>query len=164
MRRGTGKTTPAALAALLLFGLGACATDGADDGPAASPGARAPELLGALQHVRENPEDRSSTQAYCLLTVPHSEDDFPIDAFLAGLFDVPADESMRVFCDAIVEAVIAGELTDEDLTFLSEPPGAHGPEPLGVLLRKLMTARERLMSQQVERPDPGASRPATSAS
>lgn len=174
---GAGKATAAAVAALLLLGLGACTTTGgttgggagggAEEGPAASSNGRTSDLPGALQHVRENPEDRSSAQVYCLLTTPSSDDDFPTDVFLAGLFDVPAEESMRVFCDAIVEAAIARELTDDDLAFLGTPPGERGLEPLGALLRKLMTAHQRLKSRQAESPGaagPGASRPATSAS
>jgi len=150
-------------AAALVLGLSACTTSGDGDlQSGAASDSQPPGLLGALQHVRENPADRLPTVAYCNLTVSRRDGDVPMDAFLSGVFDVPGDKSLRVFCAALVEAVIANELTDDELTVFSRPRSERGLEPLGVLLRKLIVAHERLKNQQVKGPE--ASGPAVAPS
>lgn len=125
-------------------------------GCAATPdsGSRAPAsgLLGILEAVRENPEDRLAAQVACQLSLGQRSVAFSYRAFFAGFFAVPEENARTAFCAAIVESVIADELTRADLEAFSVPAEQRGRAPLGTLLRKLIDAHERLHSQEARIP------------
>jgi hypothetical protein len=142
----------AVLLGLAVF-LAGCAAAPAS-GSRAAPGG----LPGILEAVRENPEDRLAAQVACQLSLGQRSTAFAYRAFFAGFFDVPEQSARTVFCAAIVEAVIADELTRADIEAFGTPVEQRGRAPLGTLLRKLIDAHERLQSQEVRVPQAQPSR------
>jgi hypothetical protein len=138
------------LAALLLGGaLAACSTPQNSSQQSSSRTPRLPEII---RDARQYPENRPSHVAACERAIGPDKGDFPYGAFFAGLFDVPEAVGGEVFCAALIEAVVAGDITQQDLDTFKLPKEARGKEPLGALLRALMVARERLYAQQAQRP------------
>ncbi|MGF1592985.1 MAG: hypothetical protein ACFCUW_06885 [Kiloniellaceae bacterium] len=121
-------------------------------GCAAAPGTAPPApsggLAGILEAVRESPEDRLAAQVACQLSLGQRSDAFAYRGFFAGFFDLPEEDTRAAFCAAIVEAVIADDLTRADLAAFAVPAEQRGRAPLGTLLRKLIDAHERLHSQE----------------
>lgn len=136
------------LAAILLVVLGAslvltgCAAPGENRSTAAT---RSGGLATVLEDVRRNPEDRAAAEAYCRLSVSGGDSDFPYQAFFAGFLSVPPGQSGDALCTAMIEAVISGDLTENDLAQFSNR--ARNKMPLGTLLRKVLAAHLRLQGQ-----------------
>jgi len=63
----------------------------------------------------------------------------------------------------LVEAVISGGLSQADMDALRTPKEVRGKTPLGVFLRELLLAHERLKGQQAKSPT-AAGRPSPPAS
>ena len=143
-RRGGGSRRRSVLLALLIATSG-CATSNGDSQSSSS-------LPMVLEELRAHPEKRRVAEAACERSIADNTGDFPINLFFGGLLDVPAHKANGAFCAAIVEAVIAGDLTRSDLSAFELPSAVRGKEPLGTLLRKLMIAHERLYAQQAKRP------------
>jgi hypothetical protein len=142
----------AVLLGLAVFLAGCAAAP--DSGSRAAPGG----LLGILEAVRDNPEDRLAAQVACQLSLGQRSTAFDYLPFFAGFFAVPEESARAAFCASIVEAVIADELTRADLEAFSVPAEQRGRAPLGTLLRKLIDAHERLQSQEVRVPQARPSR------
>ena len=136
------------LAAILFLVLGAslvltgCAAPGENRSTAAT---RSGGLATVLEDVRRNPEDRAAVEAYCRLSVSGGDSDFPYQAFFSGFLSVPPGQSSDALCAAMIEAVIAGELTENDLAQFSDR--TRNKMPLGTLLRKVLAAHLRLQGE-----------------
>ena len=128
---------------ILTIALTGCATP---DGGSQSVNSR--HLPTILEEVRAHPEKRQGGEAACERSISDWSGDFPVNLFFAGLFDVPAPAGEEAFCAAIIEAVIAGDLSKSELDAFKKPSALRGKEPLGNLLRKLIVAHERLSTQQ----------------
>jgi hypothetical protein len=150
-RGPAGRGLPAAILLTCAIVLSACATT-PDTGQAGAQGG----LPGVLEEVRRNPEDRTAGESYCRLALAQRTNAFPYGAFFGGLFAVPAAQGDRAFCAALVEAVIADELTEADLAVFKDRKRSKAP--LGTLLRKLMVAHLRLSTQQAALPRETAGR------
>ncbi len=146
---------PAALLAALILAGCAAPQDGGTQNGARAGGNEG--LRSVLQDVRNHPENRAASEVYCLLSITQGDSDFPYQLFFAGLFSVDREDGTRAFCAAMVEAVIAGELTEADLAPFDRPSSVRGKEPLGTLLRKLMVAHLRLETQEAAAPPPTTS-------
>lgn len=150
VRHGSAIVRPVAAPALVLalsLALSACAT------PDGSPREiRSNHLPTVLEQVRDHPERRQTGETACTRSMTENGGDHSVNLILGGLFDVPADSAIDVFCAAIVEAVIADELTRTDIDAFKKPSAIRGKGPLGTLLRKLMVAHERLYAQQAQKP------------
>ncbi|HMA14847.1 MAG TPA: hypothetical protein VKP12_08695, partial [Kiloniellaceae bacterium] len=106
----------------------------------------------ALAEVRANPEQRLNAEASCERALSRQHSDFPFQAFAAGLLAVPEASGLRAFCASLVEAVIAGDLTAEDIADFQRPTEVRGRAPMGKLLRVVLEAHERLAAQQAQKP------------
>jgi hypothetical protein len=121
-------------------------------GCAASQSYRGGSLPDILSDVRAHPESRLKAEVGCERSIARPQSDFPYRSFFAGVFDVPEAEGARAFCAALVEAVIADDLTERDVAVFRRPQELRGKAPLGTFLRALMVAHERLYAQQAQRP------------
>lgn len=136
------KGTTFATAIALCIGLGACAgSQGSGN-----------ELVDALADAQSKPERRLNAEVSCGQALSRRAGDFPAQAFFAGLLAVPEASGLRAFCAALVEAVIAGDLTDGDLTAFQHRTESRGSAPVGTLLRAVIEAHERLSAQQAQKP------------
>jgi hypothetical protein len=138
--------TGALLAAALLSG---CAGGSAsrDENP----------LTKMLFHVREHPEDRDFSVAFCGAAMSQKDSKDYIKPFIAGMLDVPESAGGEAFCGALIEAAIAGDLQDRDITVFSEDREGHRGAAVGAMLRALLIAHERLQTEQVlNQPSPPA--------
>jgi|GEM_PF-4956214 len=143
-------------ATALILGLAvtaaSCATPESES-KSASQGIGLPSML---EEIRRHPENRAAGEAYCRMVIDQSSNDFPFGTFIAGLFAVPEEDGDKAFCTALVESVIAGELTESDLAHFSNRN--RNKEPLGTLLRKLMAAQLRLSGMTTVRHAVGTTR------
>lgn len=130
-----------ATAAALCIGLGACA------GPQGSGN----DLVDVLADAQTNPERRLNAEVACERALSRRGGDFPFQAFSAGLLAVPEASGHRAFCAGLVEAVIAGDLTEDDLAHFQHPRESRGGAPVGMLLRAVLEAHERLSALQAQR-------------
>lgn len=130
--------TSALLATSLLSGCAGGGTSGGEN-----------PLVEALYHVKDHPEDRDFAAAWCEASLGQRRDDFPIGAFFAGMLDVPEAAGGQAFCAALVEAVIGGDLQDEDIAVFSQAQEVRSHAAAGTLLRALLVAHERLKTQEV---------------
>lgn len=137
-----GKTI--AVFVVLAVVLSACASNGT---PSSSPRSQA-GLPAVLEDVRRNPDQRGSAEVYCRASIAKSPSDFPYKAFFAGLFSVPREEGGKAFCAALIEAVIAGDLTEQNLVAFRNRRDRSDRAPLGALLRDLMIAHLRMTTQE----------------
>ena len=120
--------------------LGACA--------APQSGARSSSLAEVLRSARAHPELRTANVADCEAAIARKPGDFPYKAFFAGLLGVAEKSGGQAFCAALIEAVIAGDLSQEEQDAFKKPKAIRGRGPAGVLLRELMIAHERLAGRQ----------------
>lgn len=135
----------------LALALAACSAQ--EERPAAPEPAPGPVALSqVLEEVRRRPEDRLAGEVYCTLSIAQNPTDFPYKAFFGGLFDVPEDTAGQTLCSALVEAVIADDLTQSDLRTFSRPRSEGSMAALGDLLRKLLDAQLRLSSLEARAP------------
>jgi hypothetical protein len=132
---------------LLAMLLAACATPDGGGG-----GGSSKSLPEVLSDVRQHPENRTVAIADCQNTIARTAGDIPIEAFSAGLFDVPEETGRYTLCAAMVEAVISGGLSQADMDNMRKQREAGGKAPLGIFLRKLLIAHERLKGQQAKAP------------
>ena len=121
-------------------------------GCAASQDQRDDDLAAPLADARANPEKRPAAEAACERAFSRRGDDFPFQAFAAGMLDVAENAGDSAFCAALVEAVIAGDLSRDDVIAFQRPKEIRGMAPLGTLLRAVMDAHERLHAQQAQKP------------
>ncbi|MGF1628321.1 MAG: hypothetical protein ACFCUT_02520 [Kiloniellaceae bacterium] len=121
-------------------------------GCAASQGGHSDDLPGILREVRAHPENRLASEVGCERAVARKAGDLPYEAFFAGLFDIPEEAAGRAFCAALIEAIIAGDLSQRDLDAFQRPSQVRGKAPLGTLLRELLVAQERLYAQRAQGP------------
>lgn len=131
-----------ATAVALCIGLGACA---------ASQGS-GNDLVDALADAQADPERRLNAEVSCERALSRRGGDFPFQAFSAGLLAVPEARGYGAFCAALVEAVIAGGLTEDDLAAFQRPKESRGSAPVGNLLRAVIEAHERLSALEAQRP------------
>lgn len=143
----TGWLRPSAFLLALLISVAGCTTS--DGGARRVSSSHLPKIL---DEVRETPGKRLSGEAACERSITARPSDFPFKLFFAGLFNVPEESAAQSFCAAIIEAVIAGDLTKSDIDVFKKPSALRGKGPLGTLLRELMVAHERLYAQQAQRP------------
>jgi hypothetical protein len=144
LRRAAAMTLAAGL---LLAG---CAT------PQSQPASNLPSVL---SDVRKHPEKRLAGEAACLWSLANNASDFEFAPFISGFLDTPEADSGSALCAAIIEAVVAGDLTAADLDAFQSRKEARREAAVGTLLRKLIEAHERLQEQQgqqVRRPLPAA--------
>lgn len=133
-----------ATAIALCIGVGACAgSQGTGN-----------DLVDALADARANPERRLNAEISCERAVSRrgGDSEFPFDAFSAGLLAVPEASGLRAFCAGLIEAVIAGDLTDDDLAAFQRRKESRGSAPVGTLLRAVIEAHERLSAMQAQKP------------
>lgn len=110
------------------------------------------DLVDALAALRADPGKRLSAEVVCERTFSKGVGDYPFQAFSAGLLNVPEPSGNRAFCAALVEAVIADDLTAEDIAVFQRPKEVRGQAPTGKLLRVVLATNERLEAQQAQRP------------
>jgi hypothetical protein len=113
-------------------------------GCAAPQAGRSGSLPEILSDVRQHPQNRLVSEVDCDRAMASRSGNFPYKAFFSGLFDVAEESGGRVFCASLVEAVIAGDLTESDLQAFGQRREERGFSALGDLLRKLLIAHERL--------------------
>ncbi len=140
------KFNSAALLFAMLVALAGCASS------EGGRGSNSAGLPGILEDARRNPEGRIANEAACLDSITQGSTDFDFEAFFAGLFFVSKENGGQAFCAALIDAVIADELTEADLRAFRKPAEIRGKGPLGLMLRKLMVAHLRLSSQQAKMP------------
>ena len=121
-------------------------------GCASSQGGRSGSLPEILNDARAHPESRLANAVACERFIAARPSDFPYRSFFAGLFNVAEESGGRAFCAALIEAVIAGDLSQQEWEAFQRPKQVRGKAPLGTLLRELMVAHERLYAQQAQRP------------
>lgn len=119
---------------------------------ASSQGGRGDNLAEVLNDARAHPENRLADEVACERAMSARTGDFPYKTFFAGLLSVPEAEGGRAFCATLVEAVIAGDLSQADQNAFETPSEVRGHAAVGTLLRALMVAQERLYAQQAEKP------------
>ena len=115
-------------------------------------GGHSGNLADVLNDARAHPENRLADEVACERAMNAHTGDFAYKAFFAGLLSVPEAEGGRAFCSAIVEAVIAGDLSQAEQDAFRTPSEVRGRAPVGALLRAVMDAHERLHAQQAQRP------------
>lgn len=136
------KAAPFITSLALCIGLGACAgSQGSGN-----------NLVDALADARAHPERRLNAEVSCERTLSTRNSGFPFQAFSAGLLGVPEANGLGAFCAALVEAVIAGDLTDSDIAAFQRPRESRGSAPVGTLLRAVLEAHERLSALQAQKP------------
>src|SRR5690606_4956642 len=106
----------------------------------------------SLTEVRAHPEQRLNAEVSCERAISRRSTGFPVQAFSAGLLAVPEAQALRAFCAGLVEAVIAGALTEDDLAAFQRPRQSRSSAPVGKPLRSVLEAHERLIAQQAQRP------------
>ena len=104
-----------------------------------------PEIL---SDARAHPENRVESTTACEHAIDGRSIVFPYMSFFSGLFDVSEENGGQAFCAALIEAVVTGELTEQNLRAFQRPSAVRGKAPLGTLLRKVLEAHERLKAQQ----------------
>jgi hypothetical protein len=127
---------PALAVALLLAG---CAA------PQSRPTSSLPSVL---EDVRQHPEKRLAGEAACLRSLANSDSDFDFQPFIGGFLDTPDADSGAAFCTAIIEAVVAGDLSAPVLDASRSQDQARKEAAMGTLLRELIEAHERLQAQR----------------
>lgn len=110
------------------------------------------DLAAALDAARDDPRKRLAAEVGCEHAFSLRGENFPFQAFAAGLLDVSESAATRAFCAGLIEAAIAGDLSQEDLKAFRHPSGIRGSAPVGTLLRAVVEAHERLQAQQAQRP------------
>lgn len=110
------------------------------------------DLSEILNYARAHPEDRLAMEVACQDSLARWASDFPYEALFAGLFEVPSGSGGRAFCAALLEAGIAGDLSQQEQDVFTRPGSVRGLAPVGSLFRTLLIAHERLAAQQAERP------------
>lgn len=137
------RSLPFLLAASLL--LAACATP-QDQQPESD------NLAQILAHMREDPESRPASEAGCAKTLAARPGDFPYQAFIAGLFDVEPEASGLAFCAALIEMVLTSDQGHEALDAFRLRGGPDRNAALGILMREMMIANERVKLQRSKPP------------
>lgn len=108
-------------------------------------------LAATLADVHENPQKRVSAEGACERALAGRGGGFPFQSFAAGLLEVSESAATRAFCAGVVEAVISGDLSQEDLRAFQRPGEIRGRAPLGTLLRAVVGANERLQAQHAQK-------------
>lgn len=127
---------PALAAALLLAG---CAA------PQSQPATSLPSVLG---DVRQHPEKRLAGEAACLWSLANNDSDFDYAPFIGGFLGTADADSGAAFCAAIIEAVVAGDLSAGDIGAFQSQDQARKEAAMGALLREIIEAHERLQAQR----------------
>jgi hypothetical protein len=121
-------------------------------GCAASQDQRGNDLAATLADARANPEKRLTAEVACERAFTGRGGDFPFQAFSAGLLNVAEKTGDRAFCAGLVEAFIAGDLSQSELDAFKTPSEVRGRAAVGTLLRAVLVAHERLNAQQAQKP------------
>lgn len=146
--RRTGRLRRGPLRAVALAGLSAALLAAC----AVPPSGRSANLADILHYARAQPGERVAMESACEEAVARQAGDFPYKALFAGLFNVPREAGGITFCAALIEAVVAGELSEEQQDVFSRPRQIRGLAPVGALFRTVLVAHERLAAQQAQRP------------
>src|SRR3546814_101144 len=94
-------------------------------------GGRSGNLAEVLNDARAHPENRLADEVGCERATSARTGDFAYKIFFAGLLSVPEAEGGRAFCAALIEAVIAGDLSQADQDAFRTPSEVRGRAPLG---------------------------------
>lgn len=104
-----------------------------------------------LQELKRNPRTRNAAEGFCAAVLA-VENDPAHEPFFASFFDVPEDQASLTLCRTLMEAVISDDFSEEELRRIGSLEGSDDFVLFGEVLRKLLSAQERLDSQQVTRP------------
>lgn len=155
IRGGIRRSLPKALLVFLLVSLGMAGCAAPKEQVQTSYGSSEEVDLQAfgilLQELKRNPRTRQAAEAFCAAVLA-IENEPAHDPFFASFFDVPEDEAGLTLCRALMEAVISDDFSEEELLRIGSLEASDDFVLFGAVLRKLLSAQERLNSQQVTRP------------
>lgn len=135
---------------LVAFLVGCAASEDEGTKPGAQTSYRNLDLASVLGDVRQRAERREAAVAHCEDYIVRRPNAFPFESLVVGLLDVAEEEAKSAFCQALVEGVIANDITEANIAVFQQRRRGADKAPLGSLLRGLIVAYERLRSQQAQ--------------